>query len=556
MNKAEKASANTSVDLLVVGSGAGALAAALTAAAAGRKVLVIEKMPALGGTSAMSGGALWIPCNSVMREAGIEDNEADAWKYFDTLIGDVGIATSQARKKTFLGAGPRMVDFLRTLGVEFRACKDYPDYYAGHPGGRPGGRSIECPMLDGRELGADLQRLKRRNNMPEIAVCASDLGNASNGMRTLASVRANLRIVFRTLGAKLRGRVPLTMGMALIGRLLLAAQKQGIEFRTSTPLLRLLTDPDGKVIGAVTGSNSGEKIIHARDGVILACGGFASNAEMRAMYQPMSSTHWTSAPTGDEGDGIRSGQAVGADVAQMDEAWWMPTSVLPDGTTAMCIERAKPYSIFVGSSGERFMNEAAPYMEAGQQMLRRQRECGDVMPSWMILDARHRQYYPLSGWMPGRTPQEMVDSGYIIRAQTLDELAKRCNIDSSALARTVERFNRMCATGIDEDFHRGDNPYDHHFGDARVGPNSTMGPIEQAPFYAIAMYPGDIGTNGGLLTDEYARVLREDGVPIAGLYATGNCTASVMGRTYPGAGATIGPSMVFGYVGANHACGL
>ena len=238
----------------------------------------------------------------------------------------------------------------------------------------------------------------------------------------------------------------------------------------------------------------------------------------------------------------------------MDEAWWMPTSLLPDGTRHMCtFERNKPHSIMVDASGERFCNEAASYMEVGQKIFKREQEHGGAIPCWMIMDARHRQYYPFATWLAGKTPQSAIDAGYVIKANTLDELAIRCKINAAGLAKTVERFNRMCVAGKDDDFHRGDDPYDRYYGDARVKPNPNLGAIEQVPFYAVAFYPGDIGTNGGLLTDERARVLHEDGSPIVGLYATGNCTASVMGRTYPGAGGTIGPSMVFGYVGAMHA---
>ncbi len=556
MNDTEKSTADITVDLLVVGSGGGALMAALTAAVAGRKVLVIEKLSVLGGSTAYSGGAIWIPNNAPMREAGLGDTEDDAWKYFDALIGDVGAATSPARKKTYLDVGPRMVDFLRAQGLEFKPCRQYPDYYAGRPGGRSGGRSIESPVFDGKKLGADLRRLNRRTLLPFVPVRAADLAGASNGLRNAKAIRTTLGIVWRTISAKLLGRTPLSMGMALVGQLLLALQKHGVELRTSTPLQRLLTDGDGKVIGAVANAMGTELLIHARDGVMLACGGFAHNAAMRTTHQPLASPQWSSSSPGDEGDGIRAGVAVGAATAQMEESWWMPTSVLPDGTPSMCgVERCKPYSFIVDARGERFMNEATSYMEIGQKIQRRHAEHDGAIPCWLILDARHRRFYPFGTWLPGRTPQAALDTGYIVRAATLDEIATRCGIDAAGLARTVERYNRMCASGIDADFRRGDDPFDRYYGDARVKPNPTMGPIEQGPFYAIALFPGDIGTCGGLLTDEHARVLQPDGKPIAGLYATGNCTASVMGHIYPGAGATIGPSMVFGYVGARHSSG-
>ena len=549
--------AGDEVDLVVVGSGGGGLAAALTAAAAGRKVLVIEKLATLGGSTAISGGALWIPNTSLMRAAGLHDSYEDAWTYLDTLIGEVSLATSPARKKTYIDVGPQMVDFLLAQDIQLCVCKDYPDYYAGHPGGRSSGRSIESAAFDGKKLGADFARLTKRDLMPTIAIRASELAGASNGLRTWDAIRTSLGVAWRTLLNMLTGGRTLTMGMALAGQLILALQRNGVEMRTDTSLLRLLNDDHGKVIGVVLRDKNGERSIHVRDGVLLATGGFSRNAQMRFEHMPLSSADWSHSSRGDEGDGIRAGVAVGAAVVQMDEAWWMPTSLLPDGTRHMCsFERNKPHSIMVDASGERFCNEAASYMEVGQKIFQRQQEHGGAIPCWMIMDARHRRYYPFATWLAGKTPQSAIDAGYIIRAATLDELASRCKINAAGLAKTVARFNCMCAAGKDDDFQRGDDPYDRYYGDARVKPNPNLGTIEQAPFYAVAFYPGDIGTNGGLLTDEHARVLREDGSPIAGLYATGNCTASVMGRVYPGAGGTIGPAMVFGYVGAMHASNL
>ena len=537
------------IDILVVGSGGGGLVAALAAAAAGRKVLVVEKLPVIGGSTAISGGALWIPINSLMRERGMHDSFDDAWKYLDNLIGDVGPATSTARKNTYLVQGPMMVDFLLEQGIELAACVDYPDYYASRPGGRSGGRSIESPVFNGKRLGADLARLNRRPLMPALALRASDLAGISNGFRTWRSVRTMLGVLWRTMSGIVTGGAPLSMGMALVARLLHALQRHEVEILTDTALVRLIADENKKVIGAVVHQREREFEIRARHGVILAAGGFSHNTQMRANHQSLASPKWTSSSLGDEGDGIRAGIEVGAAVAQMDEAWWMPTSILPDGQRVMCaFERSKPYSIIVDHTGKRFANECASYMEIGQKMIQRQ-----TNPCWFVLDARHRRFYPFGAWAAGRTPREAFNSGYMIRAQSMAELAQRCGIDSAGLSKTVDHYNEMCAAGRDEDFHRGEDPYDCYYGDERVKPNSTMGAIEQAPFYAVALYPGDIGTNGGLLTDEHARVLRDDGSTIEGLYATGNCTASVMGRVYPGAGGTIGPAMVFGFVGARHA---
>ncbi|MET0657076.1 MAG: FAD-dependent oxidoreductase [Steroidobacteraceae bacterium] len=543
------------VDLLVVGSGGGGLVAALTAAASGQEVLVIEKLSTVGGSTALSGGALWIPNSSLLREGGLTDSDDAAWTYVDNLVGDVGRATRAERKRAYLTQGPRMIDFLREQGVALKHVANYPDYYASRPGGCTGGRSIEAVVFDGKALGTDYARVSKRNfSAPAMVIRAQDLSGIANGFRTWNSFRANVGMLRRTVVGLLLGRKMLSMGMALVGQLLLATQRRNIRIVSDTPLLRLRTGVDGQITGATVRHNGKEMTVHSRHGVVLACGGFARNAQMRATYQPQLGGDWTHASAGDEGDGIRAGMEVGAAVEQMDEAWWMPTFVMADGSRHMCgFERSKPHSIIVDVAGERLCNESGSYMEIGQRMFARQAKLGHRKPFWLILDALHRRHYPFTSWPPGLTPRIAFDSGFMLRAATLEELAQRCGIDAAGLKLTVQRYNRMSKVGSDEDFHRGDDPCDRFYGDPSVKPNPTMGAIEHAPFYAVALYPGDIGTNGGLLTDEHARVLREDGTVIEGLYATGNCTASVMGRAYPGAGATIGPSMVFGYVAAQQA---
>ena len=544
------------IDVLVVGSGGGGLVAALTAAAAGREVLVVEKLPTIGGSTAISGGALWIPDNSLLREAGETDSYDAGWAYVDGLVGDVGVATSPARKRAFLTEGRSMVEFLRAQGMELQHVNNYPDYYSSRPGGRTGGRSIEARTFNGKKLGADYKRLTKRTVLPALAVRAQDLSGVSNGVRTWNSLWTNVTTVWRTLSGLLTGRPMLSMGQALIGQLVLATQRRHIPILTDTPLLRLSTDARGAVVGAVVRHQGREVSVHTRCGVVLACGGFSRNRQMRAKYQPRLAGDWTHASLGDDGDGIRAGIDVSAAVEQMDEAWWMPTSIMADGSRHMCAyERAKPHSIVVDAAGERMCNEAGSYMEIGRRMLDRQATLGNTDPFWLLIDARHRRRYPFATWPPAIaiTPRSAFTSGYMVRARTLEELAQRCRINSAALSATVNRYNAMCEKGVDEDFHRGDDAFDRYYGDPAAKPNPTMGPLSKSPFYAVAMYPGDVGTNGGLLTDEFARVLRPDGTGIDGLYATGNCTASVMGRMYPGAGATIAPSMVFGYIAANDA---
>lgn len=540
------------VDLLVVGSGAAGLVAALTAAASGAKVLVVEKQPVLGGTTALSGGAFWIPDNTLYRAAGGRDSYQEARTYLDGLVGD---AVPDARKQAYLHEGPRMVEFLLAQGMALRYARNYPDYYASRAGGKSEGRSIESHVFQGRRLGADLSRLGKRNILPSLAVTSEELAGLANGVRTWSSLRTNLRVVARSLAGMLMRRAPLTMGMALIAQLLHALRRHDVELLTDTPLLRLIVDANGSVTGAVVREAGRDVEIRATQGVVLATGGFARSAGMRRLHQPRLHGDWTHATAGDEGDGIRAGVAVGAATAQMEEAWWMPTSVMADGTRVMAgPERSKPFSIMVDLDGQRFCNECGSYMEVGQKMLQRRAGNTETEPRcWFVFESRYRRHYPFGLWPAGYTPRSAIESGYLIRADSLDALARRCNINAEGLQRTVQRYNAMCASGRDDDFGRGDDPYDRFYGDPRIQPNPTMGPLVKPPFYAIAFHPGDIGTNGGLLTDEHARVLRADGHPIDGLYAAGNCTASVMGHVYPGAGATIGPAMVFGFVAARHA---
>jgi 3-oxosteroid 1-dehydrogenase len=275
---------------------------------------------------------------------------------------------------------------------------------------------------------------------------------------------------------------------------------------------------------------------------------------MREAYQPKpTSTEWTFVNPGDTGEMIRAAMALGAQTDLMDEAWWMGTSVLPDGSSGGMHspnDIGKPHCIVVGRDGRRFVNESNSYMEFGQRMY-----AAGAVPAWAVFDSRHRNSYPWGLALPGRTPRDLLDKGYFKKADTLAELAALCGIDAEGLARQVARFNTFARNGKDEDFQRGDSAYNRYYGDPSHKPNANLGTIEKAPFYAVEMVPGDVGTSGGVMTDEYARVLKADGAIIPGLYATGNSTAAVVGRSYPGAGASVGPSMTFGYIAALHAAG-
>lgn len=541
------------VDLLVVGSGAGGLVAALTAATAGLRVLVIEKLDVLGGATALSGGALWIPGNSLMAEEGRPDSDEDAWTYLNGVVGDHGPATSPERKRAYLRTGPLVVDFLRGVGVQLVSCAGYPDYYSSRPGGRSDGRAVESAVFDGRRLGPLYKRLNRRPLLPFLALRSQDLPGLSNGARTLSAVRSTLGVAVRTAAGRVRGQTPLSMGTALMAQLLLAAQRHGVAIWPGTSLTSLTTGPGGGVSGAVV-EHDRRLITIGSHAVVLAAGGFARNEDMRARHHPTGSTaRWTSAGPGDHGDAIRAAEAVGARLDLMDEAWWMPSSVLPDGTPFLhVLERTKPHSIIVDSTGRRIGNECMSYMQFGQIMLRRYAEDGRDMSFWLILDSRNRRRYPF-GLLPAAiTPPKARRTGYIRRAASLAQLAAVCGIDDVELAHTVRRYNEFCRLGYDLDFNRGESAYDRYYGDPRVAPNPCMGALARAPFYAVQLFPGDIGTCGGILTDEHGRALAAKLRPIQNLYATDNCTASVMGRAYPGPGATIGPSAVFGFLAARH----
>jgi succinate dehydrogenase/fumarate reductase flavoprotein subunit len=409
-------------------------------------------------------------------------------------------------------------------------------------------------VFDGNELGPWLAKL-RTSFTGGIAILTGEAATVGLVRRSPKAVKVAARVAVRTMAGRLRRQSLLTNGAALIGQALKVVVGRSIPVWTETALDDLIVE-DGHVIGVVLTKQGKQMRVRARAGVLLAAGGFARNPEMRKEFsgkQP-NEGKWTSANPGDTGEVIRIAMRHGAATDLMDEAWWIPSSILPDGTPAMCIsERSKPGSIMVDRAGRRYFNEAVSYMEAGKEMYAHDQATGGAVPSWLILDARARARYTFAFRPPGVTPKEWLTSGYMKKAGTLEELALQCGIDPAGLTETVERFNGFAASGVDPDFHRGEGAHEKYQGDITHKPNACLGPIDKPPFYAVAMYPGDVGTSGGLLCDEFSRVLDDHGRPIPGLYAAGNCTASVMGRAYLGAGSSIGASFVFAYVGAKHA---
>lgn len=544
-------------DVVVVGSGGG-LCGAVTAAANGLETLVIEKEPLLGGSTALSGGVLWLPNNPLMQADGVPDSFGEAMAYFESVVGDAGPASSEARRAAYITEGAEMVRFLQRLGLRFVRCDGYPDYYAGVTGvvgGKAQGRSIESTVVDGRELGPWLAKL-RQGLAQEfgVVVYTAEAADLQLIKRTPKALYVGAKVGLRTVAGRLKREVRLTVGNALIAQALKAAIDQEVSIWTETGLVDLIVE-GGRVTGVVADRKGRTVEIRARHAVLLSSGGFARNPEMRKQYarQPNAS-EWTVANPGDTGEVIEIAMKHGAAVDLMDEAWWIPASVMPGGVPMLHVgDRSKPHSIIVNRAGRRYFNEAFSYMEFGRQMYANNDDGGSI-PSWLVMDAQYRKRYPFAFNL--RTPAEWLRSGYMKRAATLEELARMCGIDPAGLAATVERFNDHARRGVDLDFHRGEGAHERYQGDVTNEPNACLGTVEKPPFYAVALYPGDVGTSGGVLCDELAQVLDTNHDPIPGLYAAGNCTASVMGRTYPGAGASIGASFVFSYIGMKHAAQL
>ncbi|MEV5833209.1 3-oxosteroid 1-dehydrogenase [Nocardia sp. NPDC052112] len=548
-----------SYDVVVVGSGAAGMTAALTAAYRGLSVVLIEKSANFGGSTARSGGGVWIPNNPVLVREGVPDSPDLARVYLKSVVGE---RVPQAKQDAFLDDGPRMMTYLgaRTNHLQFVYDRGYSDYHPELPGGLAQGRSIEPAIIDGRLLGADLELINRptMSGPKGIAFTVSDFHDLNMIARTWKGKRTAMKVAAKAVLNRIRGRQPLSLGKALVARLWLALRDAGVPVWLNTPLIELIT-ADDVVVGVRAERDGAPIVIRARRGVVLAAGGFEHNLAMREQFftGPVS-TDWTVGATENVGDGIRAGEKLGAALDLMDDAWWGPSVRNPDGPPFFCLaERSQPGAIMVNDAGERFTNESASYVDVVHTMYERHATGVGHVPAHFIMDQRFRDRYLFLGTFPKQAiPQKYFDAGIIKKADTLAELATEIGVPADSLIATVERFNGFARAGRDEDFHRGESAYDRYYGDPTVQPNPCLAPIDKGPFYAVEMVPGDLGTKGGLVTDEHSRVLRADGAPIAGLYAAGNNSAAVMGNSYAGAGATIGPAMVFGFVAANHIADL
>jgi 3-oxosteroid 1-dehydrogenase len=539
------------VDLAIIGAGVGGLVAALRAHDLGLTPLVIEKSEYLGGTSAWSGGAFWAPDNPVMRRLGVGDSPDDALRYLEAVVGDAGPSTSSARKRAYVEQAHPAVAFLQRIGIPFVYADGNCDYYPEAPGGHLRGRTLHADIFDTRELG-ELERWFRPQkggiSQKIVLRTLAEAPPMTISIRTPAAAKVAARVVGRTVGAALTGRHLVGMGQAIAARLLHAVQARRIEIWRASAVTGLLVS-DGRALGVEVDRDGGTRVLAGR-GVLIAAGGYAHDDGLRRKHREASSARWTAVIEEDTGDLISAAAAHGAATTLLDEAIWTPMSVPPGGVAIPHLwERSLPGSIMVDSSGARFCNEATSYMAVGQRMFERN-ETVPAIPAWLVFDARHRRRYPLGAAPPAITPRSWITGGYLKRASDLRGLARECGIDPGGLATTIARFNEIAAAGHDDDFGRGDSHHDRVFSDPRVGPNPCLGPLAKAPFYAVAVYPGDVGTVGGLVTDERARVLRDDGSAIEGLYAVGSSAASAMGRVYPASGCGVGSAAIFGFVAA------
>ena len=553
------------VDTLVVGSGAGGLLAALVAAHGGADTLIVEKTAKWGGTSATSGGGIWIPKSDQAAAAGFDDNLDDAFRYVRKLSAD---NVPDANIRAFVDNAAPM---LRWMGdhtsLDYQAFP-YPDYHAEEPGGSPQGYRTHMPLpIDGKALGDDVRTLRFASPAASLFGYLNwhfdetyiMLFRPKGWWLHLAKSLARYWFdwPFRFTSRKDRR---LTLGNALVGGLRLALNQRGVPLWLETALEELVTE-DGKVTGAIVNQRGTRMAIRARKGVVLAAGGFDKNQAMRDANAPLyPRAQLSGGIEGNTGDSIRIGEGIGAATLNLQSTWAAPVFYVPGepGGRLCTIERALPGCIMVAGDGKRYLNEAASYHIVGQQMARRHAEQGDAAPSWFVFDHRYRHKYPvgpLYPLVPDWAQDGMVKS-ILKRGNTIAELAQAMGVDPAALEGTIARFNSFAVKGEDPDFHRGEAAYDKMYGDPSVTPNPSLGPIDKGPFYAMPIYPGDIGTNGGLLTDARARVMDTEGQPIPGLYAIGNNAASSMGESYPGAGVTIGPALTFGYIAARDMTGM
>ncbi|QEL23496.1 FAD-dependent oxidoreductase [Bosea sp. F3-2] len=555
-------------DVLVIGAGAGGLSTAVTARKYGLDVIVAEKDRFFGGTMAYSGGVLWIPGNAHAAKAGLPDSCEAAKAY---LRHEAGNFYAEDVVETFLDVGPRMVEFFeRETEVRF-LLSNYPDYHPDAPGGMAKGRSLTAAPYDARRLGTEIARL--RPPLETITFIGMMFNSSNEDLKHFFRATRSLGSAFyvaRRLAAHLkdlalyRRGIQITSGNALAARLAKSAFDLGIPILTETPAEGLLVE-GGRIAGARFAIREGVREIRAHRAVVLACGGFPHDpARIAAAYPHVArgGRHVSPTPVGNTGDGIKLAETAGAEFAPRfpNAAAWMPVSEVPlgggrTGVFPHLVDRYKPGVIAVNRAGRRFTNESESYHDVGAAMIADNADAG-ATEAWLICDHATIRKYGLGFAKPAPVPTSLyIRNGYLKRGDTLPALAKAAGLHPAGLMATVAQFNEGAEQGVDPAFGRGRSAFNRFLGDPDHKPNPNVAPIRQAPFYALRIVMGDLGTFDGLTTDVVGRVLAADGRPIEGLYAVGNDRASMMGGSYPGAGITLGPIMTFGYLAGCHLAG-
>lgn len=561
-----QAHTQSSYDVIVVGSGAGAMTSALFAADQGLSVLIVEKSDRYGGTSAISGGGIWIPNNHYFKALGGNDSPELSMQYLKAATGE---HADEGRLRAYVEHAPQMIKTLtQNSHVRYAVADKYPDYYPHLPGALPGGRTLDPELFDTSLLAEELPNLRKPSPstllMGRIAWTARDAHTAmarSFGWQWLIfKLMARYKLDFKWRRKSKYDRRA-ALGSSLVASLRRSLMDRNVPLWLNSDFQDVLVE-QGRVSGikVLTGGKVLE--LTARRGVIFGSGGFEQNQTLREKFLPQPThTRWSATPPGNNtGAALEAGLNLGAATALMNWAWWAPTIAVPgeEKPRGVFAERAFPGAIVVNSLGQRFVNEAAPYLEFVDAMYQDNRKsAGRSVPAWVIFDGHFRFHYAMGPLMPAqvvpdsRLRKEWLNTVYW-KADSLQALAAQIDVDAAGLESTVHKVNQYAHTGVDLDFARGGNVFDRYYGDSNIKPNPCLAPLRKGPYYAMRLDAGDIGTKGGLLTNQHAQVVREDGQPIPGLYAIGNCSASVMGTSYPGAGGTLGPAMTFGYIAALH----
>lgn len=530
-------------DVVVVGSGSAGLATAMGAADDGLTTLILESTDKWGGSTAMSGGGAWLPNNPLMQRDRVGDSREEALSYMGACVGEVGTAASKERHAAFVDGVEDLVTTAERFGITFSRAPDYPDYYPELPGGKIG-RAIEVKPFDSKDLGDWWESL--RGALP-IPAMTNDVWLLGRAWSSVSGMVRGAQVVGRAAAGAITGKRLVGIGNAWAGAFLKAVViDRGVPLWLESPMQELIVDGD-RVVGVRVERQGRSVTIGANRGVMLAGGGFESNPELREQYQGV-----RGAPSGNPGNvggPIQAAESVGAALELMDDAWWGASLDAPPGggVSFLVGERSMPHSLMVDAKGERFANESESYVDLGHHMLEHD---GGAGPYWLIIDGTFALKYFRTFAMDPRALKAMEEAGICVKAKSLEVLAQKIGVDAATLRGTVERFNGFARAGVDGDFGRGNSAYDRYYSDPNVRPNPNLAPLEKGTFTAYRVVLGDLGTKGGVVTDTFARALREDGSVIEGLFAAGNNSASVMGHTYPGPGSTIAPASVFGLIGA------